>query len=77
MGSNLLDLDQPFGVVHEDAMMGPGDNHYGAKNSISSNTTEVPNHHVNHSVSNADRRSGNPHANRDNAPFAWTGHPGK
>lgn len=76
MRTNLLDMDQPFGVVHDDPMMGPGDNHYGQKNSVSSNRTEVPNHHKNHSVSNADRHVGSPNTNRDN-PFAWTGHPGK
>lgn len=76
MRTNLLDMDQPFGVVHHDDMMGAGDNHYGSKNSISTNKTEIPNHHQNHSVSDADKRAGSPNANSGN-PFAWTGHPGR
>lgn len=76
MRRNLLDMEQPFGEVHDTSMMGSGSNSYGSKNSISDNRMEVPNHHTNHSVSDADKRAGSPNANSGN-PFAWTGHPEK
>jgi len=76
MRRNLLDMQQPFGEVHSHDAMGAGSNAYGSKNSISANRTEIPNHHTNHSVSDADKRAGSPDANSNN-PFAWCGHPGK